>query len=63
MSLLSIHDDVLLDTVSPPTGLSHVLSLPSQNAEVIYFLSAFFFFFHVLSSFRERPFDRLPWLS
>lgn len=54
MSLLSIHDDVLLDTVSPSTGLSHVLSLPSQNAEVIYFLSAFFFFlFHVLSSFRE----------
>lgn len=38
------HCDVLLDTVSPPTGLSDVLSLPFQNAKAIFFLCSFFFF-------------------
>lgn len=38
MSLLSIHGDVLFDTVSPPAGLSDDLSLLFQNAQVISFL-------------------------
>lgn len=53
MSLLSIHGDVLFDTVSPPAGLSDDLSLPFQNAQVISFLF-FSFFFFMLSPVSEN---------